>query len=451
MYNFFEKEIQGGEAMRDFLYSLGAFSSSLLSNTVSAFAIFYYVDVLKANPTWISFVMVLYGIWNALNDPLFGYLSDRTKTKWGRRRPYITFFSAPFALSFALFWAPPLDSSKPWALIFYYAALIFLFDTFFTIVILNWTALFPEMYPTLKERSKVSALRQILGIPGLLLGIAAPPLLASKIGWRGMGWIFALIGGTCMYLSLLGVRENPKYSQQQSLNLSEALKFTLLNRSFLTYVIASFLLQFTYTVIMASLPFYAKYVLKLDEAKTTLLLATLFIVTFFLLPLWQRITAKIGPKKTLMLAMLLWTIFLSGFAFIKTFVEGIILSCLLAVSLAPAMIVLDILIADISDEDEMKTGRRREGMYFGMNALIIRLGISLNSLIMGLVLSKSGYDANLPIDAQPQSALFGFRMLCSLIPIVATLIGLLVLKYYPLDGEYLSSVKEKLNSIRSQE
>lgn len=437
--------------MRDFLYSLGAFSSSLLSNTVSAFAIFYYVDVLKANPTWISFVMVLYGIWNALNDPLFGYLSDRTKTKWGRRRPYITFFSAPFALSFALFWAPPLDSSKPWALIFYYAVLIFLFDTFFTIVILNWTALFPEMYPTLKERSKVSALRQILGIPGLLLGIAAPPLLASKIGWRGMGWIFALIGGACMYLSLIGVRENPKYSQQQSLNLSEALKFTLLNRSFLTYVTASFLLQFTYTMIMASLPFYAKYVLKLDEAKTTLLLATLFIVTFFLLPLWQRITAKIGPKKTLTLAMLLWAILLSGFAFIKTFVEGIILSCLLALSLAPAMIVLDILIADISDEDEVKTGRRREGMYFGMNALIIRLGISLNSLIMGLVLSKSGYDANLPIDAQPQSALFGFRMLCSLIPIVATLIGLIVLKYYPLDGEYLSSVKEKLSSIRSQE
>lgn len=307
------------------------------------------------------------------------------------------------------------------------------------------------MYPTLKERAKVSALRQILGIPGLLLGIAAPPLLASKIGWRGMGWIFALIGGTCMYLSLIGVRENPKYSQKQSLDLSEALKFTLLNRSFLTYVIASFLLQFTYTMIMASLPFYAKYVLKLDEAKTTFLLATLFIVTFFLLPIWQRITAKIGPKKTLMLAMLLWAIFLSGFAFIKTFVEGMILSCLLAVSLAPAMIVLDILIAGISDEDEVKTGRRREDMYFGMNALIIRLGISLNSLIMGLVLSKSGYDANLPVGVQPQSALFGFRMLCSLIPIVATLIGLLVLRYYPLDGEYLSSVKQKLVSMRSQE
>ncbi|HEY8541478.1 MAG TPA: MFS transporter, partial [Pseudothermotoga sp.] len=358
--------------MRDFVYSLGSFSSALLSNAVATFAIFYYVDVLKAPPHLISIVMMLYGLWNAINDPLFGYLSDRTKTKWGRRKPYIFWFSLPLALVFALFWAPPFDNTKPMALVVYYFLMIFLFDSFFTIVILNWTALFPEMYPTLKERAKVSALRQILAIPGLLLGIAAPPMIASMIGWRNMGIIFATIGGSILYLTLLGSKENPKYSQEQSLSIVEALKFTFINKSFLTYVIASFLLQFTYTGLTSALPFYAKYVLKINDTQTTILMALIFIVAFFLIPLWQRITTKIGAKKTMMLSMIIWATLLSGFAFIRNFVQGIILTSSLAIGLAGALIILDIMIADIVDEDQIKTGKRREGMYFGANALVIR-------------------------------------------------------------------------------
>lgn len=430
--------------MRDFVYSLGSFSSALLSNAVATFAIFYYVDVLKAPPHLISIVMMLYGLWNAINDPLFGYISDRTKTKWGRRKPYIFWFSLPLALVFALFWVPPFDNTKPMALVMYYFLMIFLFDSFFTIVILNWTALFPEMYPTLKERAKVSALRQILAIPGLLLGIAAPPMIASMIGWRNMGIIFAAIGGSILYLTLLGSRENPKYSQEQSLSIIEALKFTFINKSFLTYVIASFLLQFTYTGLTSALPFYAKYVLKINDTQTTILMALIFIVAFFLIPLWQRITTKIGAKKTMMLSMIIWATLLSGFAFIRNFVQGIILTSSLAIGLAGALIILDIMIADIVDEDQVKTGKRREGMYFGANALVIRLGISLNSIIMGLVLSLSGYDATVPVDSQPPTVLVGFRILCSVVPIIATLIGVFVLKYYPLDGKYLEQIKQKV-------
>lgn len=120
-------------------------------------------------------------------------------------------------------------------------------------------------------------------------------------------------------------------------------------------------------------------------------------------------------------------------------------------SLAGALIVFDIMIADISDEDEIKTGKRREGMYFGANALIIRLGISLNSLIMGFVLSSSGYDANLPAEMQPLTAVSGFRILCSVVPIIATIGGLLILKYYPLEGDYLNRIKEKIKNMRGEE
>jgi GPH family glycoside/pentoside/hexuronide:cation symporter len=440
-----------GLEMKDLLYSLGSFSAGLLSNPISTFAIFYYVDVLKAPVEKISLVMLLYGIWNAVNDPLFGYLSDITKTRWGRRRPYIFFFSLPLALSFALFWAPPFDSSRPTALVLYYGLMIFLFDTFFTIVILNWTALFPEMYPTLEQRARVSALRQILGIPSLLIGVAATPVIVAKLGWQKMGVIFAIVGGSLLYLSLLGVRENPTFYRKESLKLSEAIKHTFLNKSFITYVSASFLLQYTYTALLAALPFYAKYVLRLNETQTTLLLAMIFIVTFLLVPVWQRFTPKIGAKKTMMVSMILWAILLSGFAFIKTFIQGLILACSLAISLAGSFIVLDIMIAEIADEDEVKTSRRREGMYFGANALIIRLGISLNSLIMGLVLSRSGYNPNLPVEGQPASAILGIRALCSFIPIAATLLGILILRKYPLEGEYLEQVKERLKQMHATE
>jgi GPH family glycoside/pentoside/hexuronide:cation symporter len=439
------------EKVKNFLYSLGSFSSALFSNAISTFAIFYYVDVLKALPHLISIIMVLYGIWNAINDPLFGYLSDTTKTRWGRRKPYIVWFSLPLTISFAMFWAPPFDSSQKTALVIYYLIMIFLFDTFFTIVFLNWTALFPEMYPTLKERAKISGLRQILAIPGLLLGVAVTPVIAAKIGWGKMGAVFAVIGGSILYMTLFGIKENPEFSHQQTLNIIEAIKFTFFNRSFFTYVVPSFLLQFTYTMLTATLPFYAKYVLKASETQTTLLLASIFVVAFFLIPVWQKITAKIGAKKTMKVSMILWAILLIGFGFVKTFFQAIILTSALAMSLAGALIVFDIMIADISDEDEIKTGKRREGMYFGANALIIRLGISLNSLIMGFVLSSSGYDANLPAEMQPLTAVSGFRILCSVVPIIATIGGLLILKYYPLEGDYLNRIKEKIKNMRGEE
>lgn len=103
-----------------------------------------------------------------------------------------------------------------------------------------------------------------------------------------MGAVFAVIGGSILYMTLFGIKENPEFSHQQTLNIIEAIKFTFFNRSFFTYVVPSFLLQFTYTMLTATLPFYAKYVLKASETQTTLLLASIFVVAFFLIPVWQK-------------------------------------------------------------------------------------------------------------------------------------------------------------------
>ena len=119
----------------------------------------------------------------------------------------------------------------------------------------------------------------------------------------------------------------------------------------------------------------------------------------------------------------------------------------LSFGLAGIMVLLDIFIADVTDEDEVKTGLRREGMYFGVNGFMIRLGISLNAVILGNVLVKTGYDANLAV--QPDSALLGLRFLMSFVPIVAVVLAILVLRGYPLDGGRLTEIKSKLADMHA--
>ena len=125
--------------------------------------------------------MTIYGIWNAINDPLAGQWSDRTRTRWGRRIPFILFGTVPFCIIFVLVWTVPQSvQASANSLFAYFLAMAFLFDGLFTVVILNWTALFPEMYPSLRERSSVSATKQALGIVGMIVGMALAPAVRDR-------------------------------------------------------------------------------------------------------------------------------------------------------------------------------------------------------------------------------------------------------------------------------
>lgn len=442
------REVCALSRKKDLAYSLGSFSSAILGQTVTAFAIFYYVDYLKVPALTINAIMIMYGAWNAINDPLFGQISDRTRTKWGRRIPYILFLTLPLCVAFALLWMPPFPAGSARALGIYYFAVIFAFDGLFTIVVLNWTALYPEMYQDLESRARVSAIRQILGILGMILGVALPPVLFPAIGWKMMGIAFGALGLVTMYASLYGARERPEFSAEEGLGLVAALKATYVNRSFMTFVIPAMLIQYTFVGLQAVIPFYAKYVLKAEGLQETLMLAALFVTTIPFAYIWGKIISKLGPKKSMVRSALAYAVALTPFLFARNFVHGLITCLLLSFGLAGIMVLLDIFIADIADEDEVKTGVRREGMYFGVNGFMIRLGISINAAIMWPMMSRTGYDANLAV--QPPSALMGFRLLMSVIPILAICIALAILRHYPLDGKRLREVKAEVEAMHAE-
>jgi len=431
--------------LRDFAYSLGNFASAVLGQTVTAFAFFYYVDVLKVPAERISAIMVAYGVWNAINDPLFGHISDRTRTRWGRRIPYILFLTLPLCVAFALLWAPPFAAGNSQALSVYYLIVIFIFDGLFTIVVLNWTALFPEMYPALEDRSRVSALRQVLGIIGLIVGVALPPFLHPLIGWKAMGAVFAVISLVTMYASLYGSKEKPEFSAETGLGFWDALKATYINRSYVTYLVPALLIQYTFVALQSAIPFYAKYVLEVQGLMESLLLGTLFVMAIPFSLVWAKIINKIGPKKAMAQSIALFGACLVFFFVAQDFIHAVATCFALSFGLAGILVLLDILIADVVDEDEIKTGVRREGMYFGVNGFMIRLGISINAAIMGPVMVKTGYDATLAV--QPATALTGFRLLMSAIPMAAMALALVVFRFYPLDGETLARVKSQVAAM----
>jgi len=374
--------------------------------------------------------MLIYGVWNAVNDPIAGFISDSTKTKWGRRIPYIFFGAVPFGIAYFLLWASPFSSSNMTALFLYFLFTICLFDGFYTVVVLNWASLFPEMYPSLAERAQVNSYRQTFGMLGLVIGVALPPLIYITIGWAKMGAVFGAIITTAFLVALAGSKENLKYSSEKPLPLIKSISATFRNFSFITFVSSNLLIQYAFTMVLAIIPFYAKYVLDLGAIETSLILAAALLIAIPMMFVWRTVSIKFGAKASYMSSIMIFLIALIPFLFISGFSAAVISSGFLGIGLAGIILLSDVLISDVIDHDWTKTGVRREGMYFGVNAFVCRFAIALEAASIGLVFSLTKY--NPIIFTQTKAFLLGLRILVAGLPIVALAIAFGIMVFYPL-------------------
>jgi len=430
-------------------YSCGALAAALSYQTFSTFIIFFYVDKMKLPVHLAGLAMLVYAAWNAVNDPFFGFLSDNTRTKWGRRRPYLLFGAIPLGLLFFCLWIPPLSGlDQPLGLFFYFLLLICLFDGAYSVCIINWSALFPEMFQGLKDRAAVNVNRQALGMLGLLIGVALPPVIYSNYGWGAMGAVMGVIISLSLLVALAGSRENKRYSADKPLHFFPALKATLQSRSFLSFAFANLFLQYALTLILATLPFFAKYILDADPQTVTGIIAAAFLTAIPALFIWKMVATRFGAKACFMSAILflaaaLWPLFLA-----QNYVQVLISSVVIGAGIAGFILVADLIIAEVIDEDEVRTGVRREGAFFGCNAFITRFAIGLEAVTMSAVFILSGY---MPyVYTQPRSFQLGLRWLAAGFPSLALLLGFVIMLAYPLAGRRLEEMKIKLNELHLQ-
>jgi GPH family glycoside/pentoside/hexuronide:cation symporter len=435
------------------LYSIANLGNVIPYQAVGAVILFYYTDVKHLPATWASVVMTIYAFYNAFNNPLIGYFSDKTKSRWGRRIPYMLFGMLPEAVFFAfLFFAPFDGRQNPGALVAWFSVGLFFWEGLATAVSTGYYSLLPEMFKTYEERTDVAARMNIVQTVGLLLATALPSAMASWMGWPMMGLCLAVVAAAAMYVaipSMMGIKGDVA-EHEESLALGPALRATLVNRSFLTVTIAQTMRFFATGTLTTGMIFFVKYAVGLDPGTTSIVLATAFVAAGLAMWPWRMIFGRRYCARTnLLIAYSLTAVAVIPLAFVKDFVGLILASAFVGVALAGLILMGDVILAEVIDEDEVKTGKRRAGMYFGMNSLITTLSSALVSVVFGILLPAYGY--NTAIDVQPASVGTGFRIFLTVPPAIGSLLAVLCLMYYPLHGERLENVKAALAQKRAAE
>ncbi|MDX1413923.1 MAG: MFS transporter [Candidatus Promineifilaceae bacterium] len=451
------------------LYSSGSLATAVSYQAFATYIQFLYIDAFGLQAAWVGIVWSIYGVWNAVNDPLAGWLSDRTHTRWGRRIPWIAGLFIPLSITFYLLWVPPgsLLEMPGMPLLLYFLFFVLIFDLLWTLVVMNWTALFPEMVPDEKTRAGVSAYRQVFSLIGLLIGVALPPIIAGE-DWgsaSSVALLVAVVTAVFFGLSLLGSRERPEFQADEPLGFIDSIRATMSNRNFLFFLATNLMIQFVFLALTSTIPFYAKYVLNIQSAVTlggvtldvglqnSLLLGVAFIVALPAMSVWTALARRKGSWWALRICTLTAAASLLLYFVPSSFYGGLAITAVFGLSLAGLLMLTDLLIADMVDADELLTGARREGLYFGMNGLIIRFAFTIQGLITAVVLTLTNYvapTATVIYPPQPAAAVMGFRIMLAGFPALALIAAYFLLQGYKLHGRRLLEVQTAVSALHVQ-
>ncbi|RPI83611.1 MAG: MFS transporter [Chloroflexi bacterium] len=404
-------------------YGFGSFGLESLYIVFAGFYMFYYIDELGLAVAMAAIINTIYAIWDAVNDPILGFLSDNTRTRWGRRRPWLL-TGLPFYVGIlVLVYAVPKPFLQGNALFWYALVIFFLFEGARTIMSINYTALFPELFQDFRERTRASSYYQGLGTFGELIGFVIPPFIYAKFGFVPMAISFAGIAGIALFMGITRNKEDPKALKAPPLDLKDAFGEVLKDRPFLWFTIAVTFIMFTTGVYSLATPFWVKYTLAASPQVISLIFAIVFIGAILSVSIWGRLVRVLGIKRSWLwsVGVMAASAMILGLA--SNLVVGAIGAAAAGISLGGIKVCREIIMANFIDRNLKRTGHRREGVYYSLLHVSGKLSKILESLGLVLLGLLFGYVSGENPGPQPENA---FRFLISVFPLVFTIIAWLI-------------------------
>ncbi len=403
-------------------------------------------------------------IWDAINDPLIGIVSDQLQTRWGRRRPFLVIGAIPFGVTFyLLFSVPPFQTERSVA--FYYIAVFILFDTLFTIIDVPLAALAPTLTEDYDERSSLSGWRTTGFLSASLLTATLFKLLAEQLfaGWfggdlaKGYGlaagiWgILMMIPPLLVYFSI----EEPKYEPPRSqTSFWAAQRQVFNNRPFLLAAIV-YLATFTAgDVVAAVLVWYLDFYIQAAPGFESLALGSMMIISLAMMPVIVKLMRRFGKRRSYIGFMFYWMLILGLISQIPPGGQNLILlaAALSGIGYGAANAIPWAIVADVVETDELETGQRREGTYSGFMVFLRKLAGGAAIFIAGQILDKAGFIEGIAGSSaanQPPQALFALRFLVSGVPILLLLIAIAAIWRFPMERTDHDQIRRQLAARRT--
>jgi GPH family glycoside/pentoside/hexuronide:cation symporter len=457
------------------LYGSGDWGISSIGMMRSIFYAIYLTDVVGLEPRLASFGALVGIVWDAINDPIVGILTDRLQTRWGRRRPFLLWFAIPFGLSFVILWSAP-DWDNQAALMAYVTLAFMLADTLQTLIGVPFLSLTPELTPDYDERTTLTSFRSFFQLVGALSVVIAAPIIVDMIlasggtqqqGFMLVGAIFGGIGAIPLLLLGIFVRETSTPEQQQAMPFRDTLREAWKNIPFRFAVGIHMLNWSAVDMVAVTFPYFLLYwvakgdmlasirIFGFDLAYESVFFGILMSVCILFIPFWLWMARRYNKKQAYMLGMILWVIAALMMYTIQPGQTTYLLSiaAFAGIGVSAAYTLPDSLFADVIEWDELRTGRRQEGIFYGIRTLIRKLTGALVIFITLQALGWSGYVS--PPDAiiqftQSDSSLGMIRLLVS--PFGATILsGTIILAWlFPLTREQYMKIQKLLEQRRGR-
>ena len=414
------------------VYGLGTFGLTSTGLALAGFYLFFYVDVLGLTIAMAAIINVIYAIWDAVNDPIVGYLSDNTRTRWGRRRPWLLAGLPFYLILFVFIYAVPGVFREGIALFWYALIVLFLFEAASTVMNTNYQALFPELFQGFRERTRASAYSQGLDSAGALVGFALTPIVYTSFGFEGMAVLYAAMAGILLLIPIFRNKEDPKAQELPRLNLKESFGDVLQDRPFWHFTIVVTLLFFTTGLYTIATAFYTKYTLGAGPTAPSLIFGAVFVVALLSVSLWSWLVRRWGVKKTWLWAIGVMILSAVVLGLAPNLTVAIVAAAIAGAGLGGVKVCREMILARLVDRSLKRTGRRQEGVYYSMNRFIGQLSKILEALALILLGVFFGYVSGEDPGPNPENA---FRFLMSVLPFICMVAALLLARSLHLEDD----------------
>lgn len=437
-------------------YGAGDMSISLVVTIVGAYFAIFLTDIVGIPAGKAAVALFIGRTWDYVNDPLIGYLSDRTRSRWGRRRPYLLFGAVPFGVAFALmWWRPPLENIN--LLVGYYALAYLLFDAAVTIVYMPFVALTPDLTQDYDERTSLTSYRMAFSILASLIAFVVPATIVGTFSPENarrfllMGVVFGAASVLPIIVTFIGTRERAEYVQQNRPRLFSSIRAALRNRPFVFSMVMFLLTWLAIDLLQATLLYFIKHAVG-RESQSDIIMAAIFVTALVTLPIWLAVSNRADKRRAFVIGISFWAV-VQVVLITLTPASGLPLilgMCMLAgVGVAAAHVLPWSIIPDAIEWDEWRTGQRHEGTFYSIVTLAQKVASSAAVPLALLLLQATGYRAATAV--QPESAIRAIRVLVGPVPAVLLIGAICFAIFYPLNRDEHRRIVKELEARRAEE